>query len=529
MADFTASGTSPSWGVGASFAPSSFAAAGAGAANAGGVGVRRGVGAAAGVAGGTVVGRNAGVGVGSSIGTDVALAAAIGIGFVVAAGSGSGAVQAVGVSAGIFSASGTSTAASLPSTATGVAAGSSAAVAMLSSSVAAAAGSAAASAATHVLWGGAGASQGLAVATGIGGISWASVANESDLAIAIHGLTVVQAGNATSDASVQTAVYASSGAASSAVDWLEKRNAVGLSDGVAVAAFRAELSETLVSSAAAADSLQAGWKATELTTGAASNENDVLQRRYVVGACASISIATGLGIGGTNGVGESVGASGAIWVGRGVTVTTGAASGTSSALGLLVGVSRAVAYAAGVSSAIAVRKGKQQEILVSSGVASDSMQFPVPTVYPVFWSNTIGASGATWEGLPFNSMVEADGVVYAAGVSGLYRLVDLADDNGTDVVADVQWDLADHSDYKQRARSIYVHAIADGPFTVKVENKQGRFSYQTHLPYSTKMMNHRAPIGRGITSRAMRLSLQHTLYFSVADVTLESGDTTRRI
>ena len=529
MADFTAFGTTVASAVGASLAAGSFAVVGTGAASAVGRGAKLGVGAADGTAAGTVVGRNGGVGVGAVAGVAVAGGVGFAPKFTIAASSGASSGLAVGVSAGIFVATGASAVNALPSTAEGVAAGSSVAVASLSVVDATAAGTSVVVAASIILWGGAGVSQGSAVGTGIGAVSWASVANESDLAIAIHGLTFVQAGNATADASIQTAVYASSGVASSTVDSLETRRSHGDAAGASVATFVSELSETLTSSGATTEALPAGWRATEIATGAAINEIDVVQRRYVVGRSTSSAVAAGRAIGGTNGVGESVGASNTLWAGRGVTVTTAGASGTASAQGSIVSVAGALAHATGAGVAAAIQKGRQQEILVSSGEAEESMQFPTPSVYPVFWSNTIGASGATWDGLPFNSMVEVGGVIYAAGVSGVYRLDDLADDNGTDVLADVQWDLIDRSDYKQRARSIYVNAIADGPFTVTVENKQGQFSYQTHLPSSTKMVNHRAPIGRGITSRSMRLSLQHNRYFSVADLNWESGDTTRRI
>lgn len=428
-----------------------------------------------------------------------------------AVGSSSGASSASSVSVpkGVFSSAGSSFVTARPSTMDGTSVGSSTATGMASSAIGNASGTASTS------W--------------VAALAWSSLADEVETLIGAHGLTIVQSGNATSDASPQTAVYASSGTASDAVELLEKRRSVGAAAGSSTAAFLATLEEVLVSSGAAADSMLADWRSTEVSAGEASNELDVVHRRFVVGRSVGASSAIAQAVGGTNGVGTSVGTSTVSWMGRGVKIGTAVATGAASALAILLGVAESVGVASGSGSAAGLRRGRQVEILVSSGEIEDALQFPAPSVYPVFWSNTIEASGATWEGLPFNSMIEVDGVIYAAGTDGLYQLEDLSDDDGTDISANIEWDLADRSDYKQRTRSIYVHAIADGPFTVKVGNKQGEFSYQTHLLASSKMVNHRAALGRGVTSRAMRLSLQQTRYFSVSDVNLESGDTTRRI
>ena len=526
MADFNASGVGEASAEGVLARQGVGAAEGAAASLAAGVLARQGAGAAEGVAGGTAValvrGGAAGAGAGLGVGvtarkTDVQI-------------SGTGEAFAVGVSAGIFVSDGSSTAEASLSSGDGFAAGSSFAASALSAISFSVAGVATAGAVSSLRAAGRGASPGAGSATGVGGVSWESRSAETDTATAIHALTFVQTASATATVvPIHVVTDVSSAVASETTDLLEIRRSVGRAAGTSVAKSYTLLVETLVSTGEAENSLFAGWRSTDVSSGVASNTIAVTQRRYVVGRSDAISSAAAHGIGGTEGVGEASGTSSALWVGRGVTVTTAASAGTSSVLASVTGLASAVAHSAGASSTAYTSKGRQLEILVSSAEVEDAMQFPLPAVYPVFWSNTIGASGATWEGLPFNSMVEVDGVIYAASASGLYRLDDTADDDGADVLANIEWDLADRSDYKQRARSIYIHAIADGPFTVTVENKQGQFSYQTHLSNSTKMMNHRTPIGRGITSRAMRLGLQQNRYFSVADLNLESGDTTRRI
>jgi hypothetical protein len=449
----------------------------------------------------------------------------------VAAGAGTGQSDAIGAPAGVFESVGTSSADAAHSVAIGSSAGTATADGILSAANGQAAGTAAIAGTSAIAFGGAGVSNGIGVGAGVGGISWESVASETDTAIAVHGLALVATGIATTDASPQAATYASSGAASSTVELLEKRRSVGSAAGVSAVSFQANLEEILTSSGAAAAAIDVAVRATSVSSGAVSSTLDVVHHRFVIGRSAGASAAIAQAIGGTNGVGAAAGTSTAAWVGRGVKTGAATAAGAATVSGILSGVARLVGAAAGAASAAAARSGRQIEILVSGGEAEDALQFPAPSVYPVFWSNTIEASGATWEGLPFNSMVEVDGVIYAASASGLHRMDDLADDNGTDVLSTVEWDLFDinHSDYKQRTRSVYISAVADGPFTIKVENKQGSFSYQTHLPSSSKTKNHRAPFGRGITSRAMRLTLLQNRYFSAGDINIGTGDTTRRI
>jgi len=510
---------------------SDFLSVGLGAASATGVRAKVGAGTAAGTGGSSVKGRGAmpvagsaaGVGAGAGVGATIVKS--------IFQSFGESSALFVGVNAGTFSAEGTSEALSFPTTMDGVSSGSSSALALLSATNAQAAGSASASAATTTLRGGAGVSAGTSTAAAEGGISWASFANETDAAIAVHGLTLSAAGIATSTASSQVAVYTSSGVASSEIDLLEKRNSVGQAAGVSGASAVGVLEEILTSSGTAADSALAVTRAANVSSGAAVSELQVLHHRYIVGRAVGASSVIAQAVGGANGVGESVSQSTASWSGRAAILAAAAADGAAIASGALDGLARSVAHAAGAGTGSAVRRGKQVEILVSSGEAEESMQFPLPSVYPVFWSNTIAASGATWDGLPFNSMIEVDGVMYAAGASGLFKLNDQGSDAGSDVPSMVEWDLVDinRSDYKQRTRSIYINAVAEGPFIVKVENKQGAFSYQTQMASTSKTVNHRAPIGRGITSRAMRLTLQQTRYCSVSDINLVRGDTTRRI
>lgn len=510
---------------------SDFLSVGVGAASAVGVRARVGAGSSAGVGSSSVKGRAAMPCAGSAAGSAVVSGVGATIVKTDFQSAGVGSALFVGVNAGTFSATGTSEALAFQTTAEGVSSGSSSASAFLSSSDAQAAGLSSADGVPSSIRAAAGVCSGTSTALALGGISWASTGDETDLVVAGHGLSLLSAGVATSPAPSQIAVVVSSGAASSEAVLLEIRKSVGQADGVASTSFVARLEEVLASSGSSVSSALAEIESTSVSAGAAVNELDFAHRRYGIGRSDGVSSCIAQAVGGVRGAAESVGGSTSAWVGRAAMVAVGAADGAAAALGLVVGVARSVAHAAGTGSAAAARRGVQVETLVSYAEAEESLKFPTPSVYPVFWSNTIGAIGATWDGLPFNSMIEVDGVMYAAGAAGLFRLTDLGSDAGSDVLSTVEWDLVDvnNSDYKQRARSIYINAKADGPFTVKVENKQGAFTYQTEQASTSKTVNHRAPIGRGITSRAMRLTLQQNRYCSVGDINLGSGDTTRRI
>lgn len=508
-----------------------FSSIGLAAAAAVGVKAKVGAGSAVGTAGGTVVGRQALQAAGAAAGSSAPAAVGQRTVGAVALAAGLSGTAAIGVPAGVGAAVGSSTAVAAHSVAVGSSAGSSTALGNPSVLAVAAAGTGTAAAISTLLWGGRGLAAGVAAGAAVGAISWESLADETDTAVAVHGMTLTATGNATADASVQAAVYASSGVASDTLDLLEKRRSVGAADGASTAGAVALLQEVLESTGAAVEALPLAIRATAVSTGAITDV--LIGDRYTkaVARAAGAADVAGVGLGPLVTTGAAAGSSSSAGVGRSALPTVGAAAGAGVVAGIATAVFNAVGAAVGAAAVAAVVHGRQVVILESSGFVEDAFSFPAPSAYPVFWLNTMGAAGATWEGLPFNSMVEVDGEIYAAGADGLYQLSDGADDNGADVLADVEWDLYDigNSDLKQRTRSLYVSAIADGPFTVKVSNKQGQFEHTTHLPSSTKMVNHRAPLGRGMTSRAMRINLQQSHYFSVADVNIGTGDTTRRI
>lgn len=147
------------------------------------------------------------------------------------------------------------------------------------------------------------------------------------------------------------------------------------------------------------------------------------------------------------------------------------------------------------------------------------------------FTNPHTMAAATWSGLPFNSMIEVDGVVYGAGVNGLYVLDDKEDDIGEDVDAEVTWDLMNFGDHnKKRYEGGYVSGTAAGPLNFRFVNDQGTFNYPTDRSSAAHPVNHRATFGRGLFSSYARLSLTNLngKTFDVSDVRVQLYKTTRR-
>lgn len=184
----------------------------------------------------------------------------------------------------------------------------------------------------------------------------------------------------------------------------------------------------------------------------------------------------------------------------------------------------------GQVASVVVQRSVQTETLESSGFAEETLPSPFQGSFPVFWTNSISAGAATWEGLPFNSFIEADGVVYAAGPLGIFAMGDDLDDIGVEVPSEIEWDLVDSGSMQmKRMRSMYVNARSGSPFTVRVANEQGIFDYQTETADTETVTNHRATIGRGIVSRNARLSLLHTKVYAAEGAGVGMLESTRRI
>jgi len=135
-----------------------------------------------------------------------------------------------------------------------------------------------------------------------------------------------------------------------------------------------------------------------------------------------------------------------------------------------------------------------------------------------------------WNGLPFNSFIEADGIVYAAGPSGIFELGAGMDDVDTDIPSEIEWDLVDNGSVQmKRMRSVYVNAKSAAPFTVRVANEQGIFEYVTETADATTVTNHRTAVGRGLVSRQARVSILHTKAYTAENAGIGMLESTRRI
>mgnify|MGYP006921322846 CR=1 FL=1 len=149
-----------------------------------------------------------------------------------------------------------------------------------------------------------------------------------------------------------------------------------------------------------------------------------------------------------------------------------------------------------------------------------------------YWNNSMTTAPALWSGLPFNSMIAVNGVLYGAGAEGIYRMdaSEAAKDDGAKIRSEVMWDLSDFGvPNKKRIEGVYVSGQAKGAFTVRVINERGRWDYVTRLPFNNKMAQHLAQPGRGLEASHWRIALIQTKSFGVDRVLVEHDVVGRRI
>lgn len=153
----------------------------------------------------------------------------------------------------------------------------------------------------------------------------------------------------------------------------------------------------------------------------------------------------------------------------------------------------------------------------------------LPGAVPAFFTNS-HAAAATWTGMPFNSIVAVDGVLYGAGLDGIHRIGYGSNDNGTPIRTRLTGDLVDMGNMqKKRLVSAYATARARKPFTVVVASYKGRWSYKTNPIPTREVAVHRAPLGRGLEFTSYRFSLVQTDDFLLDALVVEHEIVNRRI
>lgn len=182
-----------------------------------------------------------------------------------------------------------------------------------------------------------------------------------------------------------------------------------------------------------------------------------------------------------------------------------------------------------VAQAQASTVAQMMATIESNAEAEAKLRLP-DTTFPALWTNTTTAAAASWDGVPFNSMIEVAGNVYAAGPDGLYRIVPKEKDNGLRFTTEVLWDLTDFGSAKRkRLGAVYVAGYAKSGFTVSVTNHQGSFEYAARLPAHVHATNHRAVPGKGLDSQFYRIGVTSAGYCEVKGVIVDTLETDRRI
>lgn len=162
--------------------------------------------------------------------------------------------------------------------------------------------------------------------------------------------------------------------------------------------------------------------------------------------------------------------------------------------------------------------------LSASAVVSSSLRLPI-AARQALWTNTRTTAAAYWTHLKVNSVVEQDGVLYGAAVDGVHELTNDGSHTGS-----VTWDLMDFgSPQLKTLGSAYVDGTSQGPFTVRVANRQGTYDYSTHLLLGSEhTQNHRADLGKGLKSEHYRFTVLENTHFDVGEVRVQIAEAARR-
>ena len=208
-----------------------------------------------------------------------------------------------------------------------------------------------------------------------------------------------------------------------------------------------------------------------------------------------------------------------------ILVSNGAAQATALALSLTTLRSSALA-----SSVVSPKLVAYQTLLSSANAASyiilaDSGRYAL-------WTNSATTALGSWSGAPFETMIEMDGEMYAAGDDGVYQLSDAVSDDGTDISAELRWDLLSYNSVQRhRPGEVYLGGQAAGSLNIRVSNEQGVFNYATQLSGNTKDTNLRARIGKGVSSRFIRITLTNPngVHFSINEAQVEVIELARQV
>ena len=184
-----------------------------------------------------------------------------------------------------------------------------------------------------------------------------------------------------------------------------------------------------------------------------------------------------------------------------------------------------------VASSVVSTKLLAHQILLSSADAT-SYVILADTVLQSVWVNPTTTALGTWSGTPFESMAEMNGEMYAAGVAGVYVLEDESGDAGAAISAELRWDLLSYNSVQRhRPGEVYLGGQAAGALNVRVSNEQGVFNYPTQLSGNTKDTNLRAKIGKGVSSRFIRIALTNPngVHFSINEAQVEVIELARQV
>ena len=192
-----------------------------------------------------------------------------------------------------------------------------------------------------------------------------------------------------------------------------------------------------------------------------------------------------------------------------------------------------VLVSAAVATSLVTAQHDMTAYVRSSAYATSSVSYKDPNQL-AYVMNTETEALSMYNNFSFDSLSYVDGVCYAAGPDGFYKL-EGTDDDGEDVDAELITGFTDLGEQRTKhAGSLYLGYTSDGPTTVSVDTYGMRHPTQTNELEERDAFaprNNRVRLAKGLSSRYWRITIRNKngSHFEINDVAIDVAVSNRRI
>lgn len=196
----------------------------------------------------------------------------------------------------------------------------------------------------------------------------------------------------------------------------------------------------------------------------------------------------------------------------------------------------ATLFSAASAASLATTQHNMTAYVRSAASAASSVFYKDPNQL-AYVMNTETEALSMYNNFSFDSLAYVDGVCYAAGPDGFYKL-EGADDDGEDVDAELTTGFTDLGEqHTKHAGSLYLGYTSDGPTTVSVDTYG--MQHPTQISEFDELdqldalapRNNRVKLAKGLNSRYWRITIRNKngSHFEINDVAIDVAVSNRRI